>query len=148
MILRFRKRHRGMWLVIGSLLPVLYVIALMARPKGEASEGTQMSQLTTQVLKTIASEPELDAWLSKDGQGNYYLEVELKKTSRSPLATFYIGLQETDKIEAYRLLGAVGAQGRQRYPLDSQLMAQPVQYLLVYDPIKKERVTTTELKMQ
>lgn len=148
MILRFRKRHRWMWLIIGSLLPVLYVMALMARPEGDLTTGTPMSQPLTQVLKTLASAPELDVWLTKDELGNHYLEIELKETSRHPLATFYMGQKEAGKIEAFRLLGAVGAQGRQRFPIDSLAMAQSTQYLLQYDPIRKEKVSTIQLKMQ
>lgn len=148
MILRFRKRHRMMWLLIGVLLPVLYMVALLARPGELSLEGTPISQPATQVLKELASNSQLDAWLTKDELDNHYVEVEYKETVQHPLATFYLGAKEDGKIDAYRLLGAVGAQGRQRFPVDSLVMAQAVQYLLQYDPVKKEKVSTTALKMQ
>ena len=148
MILRFRKRHRLMWLLIGVLLPIAYIVALLARPGEIENEGTQFNQPSTQVLKELAKSPALDAWLSKDDLDNHYLEIEYKKTSQYPLATFYIGPNKDDKIDAYRLLGKVEAQGRQRFILDSLAMAQGGQYLLQYDPIRKEKIATTALNMQ
>jgi hypothetical protein len=32
-ILTLRRRHRGLWLVLALLLPLLYVAFLLARPK-------------------------------------------------------------------------------------------------------------------
>ena len=53
MILRFRKRHRLMWLLIGVLLPIAYVVALLARPGEIEIKGTQFNQLPIQVLKEV-----------------------------------------------------------------------------------------------
>lgn len=148
MIVRFRKRHRVMWLLIGILLPIAYVVALLERPGEIENKGTQFNQPSTQVLKEVATTPALDAWLSKDDLDNHYLEIEYKETSQHPLATYYIGPKEDGQIDAYRLLGKVEAQGRQRYLLDSLAMAQGKQYLLQYDPIRKQKIAVTTLKMQ
>lgn len=148
MILRFRKRHRLMWFLIGALLPIAYVIALLARPGEIETEGTQLNQPSTQIVKEIATTPALNAWLTNDELSNHYLEIEYKQTAKHPLATFYLGPKEDGNIDAYRLLGAVGAQGKQRFLLDSLAIAQGTQYLLQYDPIRKEKIATTALKMQ
>ena len=148
MILRLRKRHRSMWLIIGILLPVLYVLALMARPDVPVIEGAPISQPTTMVLKELANQPALQAWLTKDEQDHHYIEIELKKPTQHPLATFYIGQTETAQLETYRLLGAVAAQGRQRFMVDSLLISQPKQFLLQYDPVRKEKISTVTLVMQ
>lgn len=137
-----------MWLLIGVLLPIAYVVALLARPGELEIKGTQLNQPSTQILKEVATTPALDAWLSKDELNNHYLEIEYKETAQHPLATFYLGLKEEGEIGAYRLLGKVEAQGRQRFMLDSLAMAQSRQYLLQYDPIGKEKIATTALKMQ
>ncbi len=148
MIVRFRKRHRLMWLLIGVLLPIAYIVALLARPGEIESKGTQFNQTPTQVLKELAKTPALDAWLSKDDLDNHYLEIEYKETSQHPLATCYIGPKEDGKIDAYRVLGKVEAKGRQRFMLDSLAMAKGTQYLLQYDPIRKEKIATIALNMQ
>ncbi len=148
MIVRFRKRHRLMWLLIGVLLPAAYIIALLARPGETEIKGTALNQPSTQVVKEVATTANLDAWLSKDDLDNHYLEIDYKETSQHPLATFYIGPKEDGKIDAYRLLGKVEAKGRQRFILDSLTLAQGKQYLLQYDPIKKEKIATTALNMQ
>lgn len=137
-----------MWLFIGVLLPVLYVVALMARPGELTLEGTPISQPANQILKELASDSQLDAWLTKDELDNHYVEIEYKETAQHPLATFYLGASEDGKIDAYRLLGAVGAQGRQRFIIDSLVMSQTLQYLLQYDPVNKEKISTTALNMQ
>ncbi|MBX2872165.1 MAG: hypothetical protein KTR30_08695 [Saprospiraceae bacterium] len=148
MILRFRKRHRLMWILIGVLLPLAYVLALLARPGEIETEGTQLNQPSTQIVREVATTPTLDAWLSNDELNNHYLEIDYKETAKHPLATFYLGSEADGKIDAYRLLGAVGAQGRQRFLLDSIAIAQGQQYLLQYDPIKKEKIATIALKME
>ncbi|NRB49722.1 MAG: hypothetical protein HRU41_18720 [Saprospiraceae bacterium] len=148
MILRFRKRHRAMWLLIGVLLPIAFVTALLARPGEIETTGTQLNPLSTQVLKEAATTPALDAWVTKDDLNNYYLEIDYKETARHPLATFYLGPKEEGKLDTYRLLGKVEAQGRQRFTLDSLAVAGGRQYLLQYDPIRKEKIATTALTMQ
>lgn len=148
MILKLRKRHRMMWVLIALFIPAAFVISLLARPEPIADASTQMGESTTTKVKDLAQEENLKAWLSKDELGAHFIEIELKKAVQHPLANFYLGKEEAADIKSYRLLGGVGAQGRQRFVLDSVALSSPTNYLLQYDPVRQEKIYTVQLDMQ
>lgn len=148
MILKLRKRHRMMWVLIALFIPAAFVISLMARPEPVAATSTLMGESPTTKVKDLAQEENLKAWLSKDELGAHFIELELKKAAQHPLASFYLGKEEAADIKSYRLLGGVGAQGRQRFALDSVALSSPTNYLLQYDPVRQEKIYTVQLDMQ
>ena len=66
MILKLRKRHRIMWILIALFIPAAFVAALLARPEVVAEATTQMGASATTVVKELAQSEHLDAWLSRD----------------------------------------------------------------------------------
>lgn len=148
MILKLRKRHRIMWILIALFIPAAFVVALLARPEVVAEATTQMGASATTLVKELAQSEHLDAWLSRDELGAPFIEIDLKTAAQHPLANFYLGTKEDADIKSYRLLGGVGAQGRHRFVLDSVALSVPTSYLLQYDPIRKEKIYTVQLDMQ
>jgi hypothetical protein len=136
------------WVLIALFIPAAFVISLLARPAPIVDTSTQMGESTTIKVKDLAQEENLKAWLSKDELGTHFIEIELKKAMQHPLANFYLGKEKAADIKSYRLLGGVGAQGRQRFALDSVALSSPINYLLQYDPVRKEKIYTVQLDMQ
>lgn len=137
-----------MWILIALFIPAAFVAALLARPEVITEATTQMGASATTVVKELAQSEHLDAWLIRDDLGAPFIEIELKAATQHPLANFYLGTKEEADIKSYRLLGGAGAQGRQRFVLDSVALSSPTSYLLQYDPIRKEKIYTVPLELQ
>ncbi|MEZ5040545.1 MAG: hypothetical protein R2828_11645 [Saprospiraceae bacterium] len=146
MILKLRKRHRLMWLALALVLPLSYIVALKARPTPIGTSATSINALNTTLLKELVNLPTLKAWFSKDESNKYYLELNLTLATTHSLALFYLADAPDADVNSGRLLGAVGAQGHQRFVVDSLVFAQSPAYLLQYDPLRKEKIDAIELQ--
>lgn len=146
MILKLRKRHRLIWLVLALVLPLGYLVALKARPAPIGTSAGTIDSVKTTMLKELVNQPTLKAWFSKDGLNGYYLEIDLTLAATHPLANFYLTNAPDADIKTGRLLGVVGAQGHQRFVVDSLALGQSPAYLLQYDPLRKEKIYSIELK--
>lgn len=136
-----------MWLAIAVVLPLGYLLALISRPDPIENSSDLIDQAKTTIIKELADHPVLKAWLSKNASDTYFLELDLRKPSNHPLAGFYLGDSAEAAISNCQLLGTVGAAGHQRFVVDSLLLGKTRQYLLQYDPIRKEKIYSIALQM-
>lgn len=90
-----------MWLLIGVLFLVVYIIVLLVCFGEIEIKGIVFNQLFIQVVKEVVIMVNFDVWLSKDDLDNYYLEIDYKEIFQYFLVIFYIGLKEDGKIDVY-----------------------------------------------
>lgn len=125
-----RLRHRHVWQLWAFLLPLGFVLAIIALPKQVTQ--AQLYNNTTPPLgkleQTRTTEWLLVRLFAADSL-HKQLEITLKKPLNIPAAQIF--WQDT-------YLGSLGAKGVQRFALDSALVIEMPYILEIKDPINKK----------
>ncbi|MFN7117584.1 MAG: hypothetical protein ACK4TA_12350 [Saprospiraceae bacterium] len=129
MVPELRRRHRLLWQMWAVLLPIGFVIAILALPKQPTQ--AQLYDNTAAPLDKLEQTRETE-WLLVRLFAADSLHKQLEITVKKPL-----NVPATQVFWQDRYLGNLGAKGVKRFPLDSALLAGLPYVLEIKDPINQ-----------
>lgn len=132
-----RKRHFQIWILLSLLLPLGFILGLLAIPA--SAPTSQDVMLTRQVMDLLPSSDKRQAhgqgWeaqIKQDDTGVRYIEIEVNQERRSPSTWVYLfGKDDKQRIPLF----GIGEQGTYQVSIDS---AQDISGLLLYDRLKQD----------
>ena len=150
MIRSLRKRHLSIWVVLGILLPIGFVMAFLAISEFEPVDQQLQFSLEEAFPKVVGT-GETDYIAVQIRQDPRTLlkqiEIEVKQPLAAASALVYLTKSADQKIENGQLLSKLGAKGNYRIELDSTLSAQNTYQLLFYDQIKAAIIDKIQLSL-
>lgn len=129
MVPELRKRHRRVWRMAALVLPLGFVLAIIALPKPVTQ--AQLYNNTTLPLHKLEQTRET-AWLLVRLFAADSLHKQLEITVKQPL-----NIPAAQVFWQNRYLGNLGAKGVQRFALDSALVAETPYILEIKDPVNQ-----------
>lgn len=129
MVPELRERHRRVWRLAALVLPVGFVLAIIALPKQPTQ--TQLYNNTALPLHKLEQTRETE-WLLVRLFATDSLHKQLEITVKKPL-----NVPATQVFWQDRYLGSLSAKGVQRFPLDSALVAEMPYILEIKDPVNQ-----------
>ncbi|MDN5203390.1 hypothetical protein QQ008_18530 [Fulvivirgaceae bacterium BMA10] len=133
MISPLRRRHRLMWMIIGVILPVLFLIAVFNVP--EFPYDT-VAKADTQHFEQAAFQEDLESFsieIGKNNDGSIELSFDLKKAFNSPAVGVYIS--NNNDIKGAQFLFAIGDPKVYSTKLDNMSVPNNI---IIYDQIHKK----------
>lgn len=139
MVPELRKRHRQIWRVWAVLLPLGFVLSVLALPRKEYPDQLPAPVTAAWPIEgPVIKSGELTAGLrGKAGESGKQLEIVLQKPFKAPMTRVYWNEQ---------FIGSLGAVGVHRYALDSALLAAPAFTLKIVDPVNGVVLNQIELQ--
>ena len=150
MIRSLRKRHLSIWILLGLLLPIGFVMAFLAVPKLDPVEQKLQFGLEEAYPNVIGSgETDLLAVQVRENPmtGLRQIEIEVKQPLEAASALVYLTKSPAEEIVDGQLLSQLGAKGKYRIELDSMLSAQKTYHLLFHDQIKASTIDKIQLSL-
>ncbi|MEM7512252.1 MAG: hypothetical protein AAF388_15055 [Bacteroidota bacterium] len=147
MIPSYRKRHLSIWVLLGTILPVLFVMAFNARTgviesdiqlEGNSSQGQVVKKVESKDWGTFEVYQYLD---TADSTISSSLQVDFMNNTGLPSAWVEINDKQG---EAY-LLGQLTKTGTQSFKLPASYTSEETWQLSIQDKIKNKTLYQTDL---
>ena len=143
MILRLRKRHLLLWLVIAVVLPALVMYALLQIP-GKDYQGFNLLNEASTLPVLMAGQSDLFKSEIRPLQGDkYQLSIIVVEPITSPGVVVYFG-GNTDNPQANYLLGRVSSRGVYYFELAN--VDDTRANVILYDMIHSKVISSITLK--
>ena len=126
MILKQRKAHFKIWMVLGVLLPMLLFLAWSVIPEPSIETG-QWKEL--KITHTLQSSGKI-------------VNLDIQAPINLPGALVLLGQQRESKYEECQVLGQIQGSGSYEFTIPENSVGQ---YLLLYNPYNKTIVKSLKL---
>ena len=137
MIIKLRKRHFLIWILLAILLPTGFILAILDRPEDIAADS--YISLSASPLPNLISTQEdqgLRVTLRRGLPHQKQIEIKVLQPIPAPSIFLAIGSNEINDQNPGHTIGKIHGLGTQRFSLDSLSSSRAELHLLFYDKIK------------
>ena len=142
MITSLRKRHRYTWLILSILLVLGFGASLWLVQASVYDDysATDLAEAYPDIIKST-DQDNIKLNLRTDAQNNLQIEMYIKKPVPLPAPILYLNLSGEASIQGNQALGAIGAVGLYRFPIETK----DVKGIFFYSPLNGKIVYQTNL---
>ncbi|MCO6490679.1 MAG: hypothetical protein J5I98_19845 [Phaeodactylibacter sp.] len=148
MILKLRKRHRYIWMILSVLLPLGFALALANRPGPVLPEEELIEEAAPYREREVIATAAAEGWqvnICRSPDGRAWLEAIFREASQRPVSTLYLAARVGAGPAEAVAIGPVGPRGIYQYPLDSLVASREGYYVFFYDQVRKEAYSEAPL---
>ncbi|MCB0580044.1 MAG: hypothetical protein KDD10_12145 [Phaeodactylibacter sp.] len=149
MILKLRKRHRYIWIVLSVLLPLGFALALANRPGPVLPEEELIEEAAPYKEREVIATAAAEGWrvnICRSPDGRAWLEAIFREASQRPASTLYLAARAGAGPDEAIAIGPVGPRGFYQYPLDTLVASWKEYQVFFYDQVRRETYSETLLK--
>ncbi len=136
MIYKLRKRHFYFWCLLGIILPLGFLLGVMAIPDDYPLEE-KLSWEAPAGQSTLLSENDQLKVNQVQNGNSHGLHIIVKEALMVPSVLVYLASSESSDIEEHTLLGFLDSKRDYYYKL-SQPLSGNGNRLILYDPLNKK----------